>query len=259
MQDSLTIIIPTLTNTKGIIYELKVLSKYPVVVVDNAPSKEKKLASQKHGCCTYLPQSQNQGFARAINLAFKYVRTSWICILNDDIEFPSKLPLPELIRLAKKNHWDAISPVLIKKSGEVENMGYHVLPIGRVKLVYDLRSTPHDLDGLTAACLVMKSEIFRKLGGFDTRFFAYLEDIDLFLRLKRAGFHFGIAVDFQVIHNHMTTSRKMGNFKSFMDLRNWCLLIYKHWTLKMYLQYGPQILLERLRNISGYLKVHTNG
>lgn len=255
MQDSITVIIPTLTNTKGIISELKVLSKYPVVVIDNAPSPQKKVACNQHPDCLYLPQKENQGFARAINLGFHHVATDWICILNDDIEFINNvLPFTKLIEHAKTNDWSAISPLLTKRDGNLENIGYRVLPIGRAELVYESSPTNHNLDGLTAACLVMKSDIFRALGGFDGRFFAYLEDIDLFLRLKKAGYNFGVATNIKVIHNHMTTSGKMNNFKSKMDLKNWLFVIGKNWTWHDKIAYFPGIFIERLRNLSGFIK-----
>lgn len=251
MQDSITIIIPTLTNTKGLNYLLKVLAKYPVVVVDNSPSPIKARESKQDNKHIYLPQSTNQGFARAVNIGFTHAKTEWICILNDDIEFGDTLPFEELIKFATSNNWDAISPLLTKKSEEVENIGYRVLPLGRTELVFD---TSSHLDGLTAACLVIKSEVFQKLGGFDGRFFAYLEDVDLFLRLKRVGYHFGVADHVKVIHNHMTTSSKMNNFKSVMDLKNWIFVIAKNWTWHDLLTNLPAILVERLRNLSGFFK-----
>lgn len=248
----LTLLIPTLTNVSGLRYELKALSAYPIVVVDNAPTQAKRLSCQKHPRCTYLPQTKNLGFARAINLAFKHVHTDWICILNDDIEFPdSTLPFARLIQRAKDNHWDAISPILQKKSGEIENLGYRVLPLGRTKLVFNPSSL---LDGLTAACLVIKSEVFRTLHGFDPRFFAYLEDVDLFLRLRRQGYQFGVASEIKVIHNHMTTSGSMNNFKAIMDLKNWIFVIAKNWSWHDLILNFPAILVERLRNLSGFIK-----
>ena len=252
----ITFLIPTLTNVSGLLYELKSLAKYPIIVIDNAPIKAKDFAAHNHPHCTYLPQSHNQGFARAINLGVTHVKTDWICILNDDIEFPDTLPFAKLIQVAEQNHWVAISPLLTKKTGEVENIGYRVLPMGRAEPIYDLRSTTNDqtLDGLTAACLVMKTTIFRDLGGFDGRFFAYLEDIDLFLRLKRAGHHFGVAKQIKVNHNHMTTSGGMNNFKSKMDLKNWFFVIAKNWTWHDLFINFPSIIIERLRNLSGFTK-----
>lgn len=248
----ITIIVPTLTNTTGLLYELKTLAKYPLVVIDNAPTPEKRLACQKHSHCTYLPQTSNQGFARAINLALPSVTTDWICILNDDIEFiRNSLPFDKLLQIAQDNHWEAISPLLTKKTGEVENIGYRVIPIGRTELVFD---TSSHLDGLTAACLVMKSNVFRALGGFDGRFFAYLEDVDLFLRLGKAGYRFGVADKIKVIHNHMMTSGGMNNFKAVMDFKNWFFVIGKNWTFRDTLINFPGIFVERFRNLSGLVK-----
>lgn len=247
----ITFLIPTLTNVSGLLYELKSLAKYPIIVIDNAPSKAKDFAARNHPDCIYLPQSRNQGFARAINLGVTHVKTDWICILNDDIEFPGALPFDQLIQIAQKNHWDAVSPLLTKRSGSVENIGYRVLPMGRAELVFENKS---HLDGLTAACLVMKTSVFRDLGEFDGRFFAYLEDVDLFLRLKRAGHHFGVAKQIKVIHNHMTTSGGMNNFKSVMDLKNWFFVIAKNWSWHDLLINLPGIFIERLRNLSGFFK-----
>ncbi|MFH2085536.1 MAG: glycosyltransferase [bacterium] len=251
MQKEITLIVPTLTNLAGLLYELKALSKFPMVIVDNAPSKAKLLACRKHSLCTYLPRTENQGFARAINLAFPHVKTDWICILNDDIEFLGEPPFSKLIAIAIKNDWDAVSPLLTKRSGELENLGYRVLPMGRTQAIF--YHTSH-LDGLTAACLVMKSSAFRSLGGFDGRFFAYLEDVDLFLRLNRAGYHFGVAPNIRVIHNHMTTSGGMNNFKAKMDFKNWFFVIGKNWSARDLFTHFPAIFVERLRNLSGLAK-----
>lgn len=244
-----TIIIPTLTNTRGINYLLTALNDFPLIVVDNGPTPNKRVACKKHPHCTYLPQTKNQGFAHAINLAARRVKTEWLCILNDDIEYPT-LPFAKLIARAREKNWSAISPVLMSPSGNPENLGYRVLPRGKIELLFDPKITP---DGLTAACLVIKTSVFRSLGGFDARFFAYLEDVDLFLRLKRAGHGFGIG-ESRVVHNHMTTSSKMNNFKAKMDLKNWIFVVVKNWSLRDLLANLPSIILERLRNLSGLVK-----
>lgn len=257
--DNLTVIIPTLSNDVGLYYLLKKLGNYHLIVIDNLPSNEKMNACSAHSNCRYMPQQKNQGFARAINLAFGFVQTDWICILNDDIEFIGAPPLSRLISVARKNQWSAISPILAKKNKEIENLGYQVLPTGKTKLIYpkDVGSSPNQtvLDGLTAASLLIESATFRAVGGFDNRFFAYLEDVDLFLRLKTKGFHFGVDTSSTVIHNHMTTSSKMNNFKARMDLRNWCYLILNNWGISLLIRHFLGIIIERLRNLSGYLKV----
>jgi N-acetylglucosaminyl-diphospho-decaprenol L-rhamnosyltransferase len=44
-----------------------------------------------------------------------------------------------------------------------------------------------DVDWMVGACLLMRTDLYRKLGGFDERFFLFFEDIDLCRRVKEVG------------------------------------------------------------------------
>lgn len=249
----ITIIIPTLSNTKGLTYLVNFLKKHNLftIIVDNAPNPQKQKLSH-YDFITYLPQTRNLGFAKAINLASRYVAAPWMIILNDDIQFPDDQTFSKLLAIARSHKLTALSPLLRKPTGALENLGYFIAKKGRVVLNFDFQAT--NLDGITAACLLIKTNVFRRLNGFDERFFAYLEDVDFFLRLKKQGYSFTFTSDIQVIHNHMTTSSKLGNFKQKMDLRNWIFLICQNWSIQDKIVYFPSIFLERFRNLSGYLK-----
>ena len=242
MKTNLTIIIPTLSNIKGLNYLLNYFydKPYKIAVIDN--------------------KKKNLGFAGGVNKGAKNIKTKWLLILNDDIEFYDEVSINQLIEFAEKNKMDAVSPILINPNGEVENYGYKVLPYGSVKLVKSVESVKSvNIDGLTAACLLVKTKVFKKLNGFDESFFAYLEDVDFFLRLKALDSRlrgndnpsFSIAYDIEVIHNHMTTTKTMGNFKARQDMINWWRLYFKH---QEKFQFNFKFILERLKNISGFIK-----
>lgn len=307
-QAEITIIIPTSNNVQGLKYLLNYFKDkpYQLIVVDNQPSDSKRLHVQTftRSNVTYLPQSKNLGFAAAVNLGAKYVKTEWMLILNDDIGFLElnhqltinnqqstiKVIFDHLLDCAQKNHWIAISPVLKKPTGEVENCGYQVLPYGRIKLITtDLTDSTDStdltdfnrLDGLTAACLLIKTEVFRRLGGFDERFFAYLEDVDFFLRLKKQPItvltdstdltdfdrfqpSFGVCPHISVTHHHMITGKTLGKYKNWLDFKNWILLILKHpqtflapnevSTKWGYITNFFRLIIERFRNLYGLIK-----
>lgn len=251
---SLTVIIPTLTNDRGLqklLSELEKMAGLPVVVVDGRPTPVKKrLAEQAKA--RYLPQESNLGFAGAVNLGAIDVKTEWLLLLNDDLEGVTSQLIEGLLGVATARGWSAVSPTLLNSVGEPENLGYSVLPFGRVALNFEpARATSADLDGLTAACLLIKNTVFQVLGGFDESFFAYLEDVDLFLRLKKQGYTFGMATDLSVVHRHLTTSSQMPGFKAKQDLKNWWRLWYKH---PQVIRLSPAFLGERLRNLSGWVK-----
>jgi len=240
MNASLSVIIPTLNNVKGLEYLLNYFKDkpYKIVVVDN--------------------KKKNFGFAEGINKGVKNIKTKWMLILNDDIEFKNDQLINQLYIFAESKKVDAVSPVLVNPNGEVENYGYRVLPYGKVELIksYKVHKViklikSEEIDGLTAACLLVKTQVFKKLGGFDESFFAYLEDVDFFLRFKDAGYKIAISDNVKIFHNHMTTSKTMGNFKARQDMINWWRLYFKH---KEIFKFDLKFILERLRNVSGFLK-----
>ncbi len=263
MKSDISVLIPTYTNTTGLFMLLSYLKKtpYQIIVIDNGPDDEKKqfvdsLIRKLNNRFQYFPQQKNIGFAAAVNRGAEKVKTEWMAILNDDIEITSPHMLDQLIIYAETNKLTAVSPVLKNKSGEVENYGYIVLPYGKVKLIKQFSNVT--IDGLTAACLLIKTDVFNKIGGFDESFFAYLEDVDFFLRLKKY-FHnqtFSVNPDISVIHHHLTTSQTMGSFKARQDFVNWLRLINKH--RDVFPIGNPsnliKLLIERLRNISGLIK-----
>lgn len=257
MDSAITVVIATYTNTGDFIriMENLLLANYPIVVVDNLPTPEKeKLCTHKN--VMYLPQKKNLGYANAINVATSYIKTEWIAMLNDDLIFDPISILADLKKYAIEHSLVAVAPLLTNQKGEIENAGFWVLPIGKVKLNFDtsIDLTSRTLDGITGACFLIKTEAFKQVGKFDTRFFAYLEDVDLCLRLKHAGLLFGIDPNIDVVHGHMATSSKMGNFKQKQDFKNWFLVIVNNWDKKTVLQNLPGIVLERLRNLSGLIK-----
>ena len=160
MKIGLTIIIPTYNNTRGLKCLLNYFrgKPYKVVVVDNQPNEEKKkivelvksvksVESVESGKIIYLPQEKNLGFAIAVNRGAKDVKTKWMLVLNDDIEFQStKIQTPRnkqdtskyLIQYAEEKNLDAVSPILRNPDGEVENYGYRLLSIGKIELIKEI-------------------------------------------------------------------------------------------------------------------------
>ena len=275
---NISVIIPTLSNEKGLnkllkdIFELDLTGiALQIILIDNSPSdykskllqiyKKKEINIQM----VYLPQKTNLGFAEAANLGAQNAKQEcdWLWFLNDDIEIFDKNIILSLIKKADQHNWSAITPILQKVDGRIENIGYTILPEGKALLNFDKNVyqssssnifSKNNLAGITAACLLIKKNVFEKIGGFDNSFFAYLEDVDLFLRMKRKGYNFGVAINSKVVHHHRSTSKKMGCFKQKQDFKNWWKLIWKNWTIKEKIVFLPRILIERGRNLWGIVK-----
>jgi len=270
-QHNISFVIPTLSNLDGLKDILMDLARtYPdahVVIVNNRKSSLHNFVdiSTYQLQIVVLDQGRNTGFAKACNDGAKTARELWspqyLIFLNDDIRFTTEW-LSDCIELMEKKKWFATTPLLKKPDGTLENLGYKVLPEGKIELLhttYNIQNTTYKIqhtspDGLTAAALVINSKDFFLMKGFDERFFAYLEDVDLFLRAKKNGKKFGTTTSSFVVHHGQGTSSGMKTLKAWLDVKNWYLLIYKHWKREDYLKHGVDIATERLRNLSGLLK-----
>ena len=254
---NIVVIIPTYNNDEGLEYLLRLLSswKVKVIVMDNRPSSTKKEWAEKYKV-SYYAQQKNLGFAQVVNKAASLVNTDWLLILNDDVIFSPENPLHDYLAMTTKKDWVAASPILKKLDGTIENAGYRLLRHGKVELNLDFHN--QDIDGLSGTCLLIRTEIFQKLSGFDESMFAYLEDVEFFIRMKYLKFHFGV-LPYEVTHGGMVTSYSINHLKPKMDLRNWIKIINKHRKDKRFAKSFLPLLFERARNLSGLIKAYLWG
>jgi len=280
MESDVTVIIPTLNNIKGLRYLKKYFNNksYSIEIVNNSKIN-----------LGFAGGVNSVGLREEVNTKWLLILNDDIefkdKISNNKSQITNKYQITnikyqntieKLIFWAEENKLDAVTPVLRNPDGKVENYGYRLLPKGKIELSllpprfsdgepsprlrrsYGGQAKPRrmkeEVDGITAACLLIKTEVFKKLGGFDESFFAYLEDVDFFLRFKKAGYKMGIA-PVEVLHNHMTTSKTMGNFKAKQDMINWWRLYFKH---PDKFKFNLEFIIERLRNVAGFVKASFN-
>ena len=202
--------------------------------------------------------SNDLGLSGLLKLTQKYCpQIPTIIVNNNTLSLENKIdqPLTKNITILnnKKNNWAAISPLLLTVENKIENNGYQLLPFGKVKLIKE-RNFSGKIDGISGAALIINADIFNKLHGFDERFFAYLEDVDLCLRLKNKGYKFGVAIDESVQHVGQATSSHIKTRRAYYNFRNWIYLILKNWGVKKMLMNLPCIIVERGRNLAGIVK-----
>lgn len=127
-----------------------------------------------------------QGFGANHNQALLGVRTPMLAVLNPDISTMAAGFWPALAQAVQEGAGCAF-PLLLNLDGSVQDNARAVptpLALLRRRL---LRQPDRRVDWASAACWVMPTAVYRRLGGFDTRYFMYCEDVDFCLRLQLGG------------------------------------------------------------------------
>lgn len=85
-----------------------------------------------------------------------------------------------------------------------------------------------EVDHLIGAFYLIRSQIFKRIGGFDERFFVYLEDLDLSYRVNNLGYRTMYLSDAEAFHKGGGTSEQVKALRLFYSLRSRIQYAFKH-------------------------------
>lgn len=190
-----------------------------VILVDNASADETAAAvTGAFPRVRLIANAHNVGFAAASNQAMRAARGGVFLLLNSDA-FPEAGAVRKLVEyLDQHPAVGVVGPRLVNADGSVqascfpfptpvrawlENLWLpKVLPPG--SRWGDYRRWQHDEERLVpwviGACMLVRREVYERLGGFDEHFFMYAEETDWQRRIRDAGWKIAFMPTAQVKH-----------------------------------------------------------
>jgi GT2 family glycosyltransferase len=185
-----------------------------VLVVDNASADDSvAMVEREFPNVRTLRSSENLGYARANNLGIRATSAPVVVLLNSDtIASPAAI---EGIarRFADDERLGALSPLLRTPDGAGQPYGYggeptptYLLRRGFLRLAFrrplhDWTPTqPVDADWVSGACLGLRRAALERVGLLDEAMFMYFEDVELCMRLRRAGYAVRYDPSLSIVH-----------------------------------------------------------
>lgn len=175
----------------------------------------------------------NQGINAALDAGLE-----WVLLLNNDTIIP-KGTIAGMIALAQKENLKVLSPA-IEATEPLKTIwfdGGTIYPARGMKVVHDRMGMPTDkvVPGLrttpyaSTCCLLVHRSVFEEIGGMDTDFFVYFDDVDFSIRAQAAGFKYWLSGDLMITHKASSlTGGFLGSFTLRWLTRNWVLVARKH-------------------------------
>ena len=164
-----------------------------VCVIDDASSDETpEIIPGAYPDVRYLRLEVNAGFSAANNRGIRSSEADWVLLLNNDA-----IPEPDFVELAvaaqRRSGAAMVAPCLRRMDGRVDSMG---VELDRSLVSSDLnhgleyeeaRLRPVRPLAPCAGAGLYRRDAILDVGGFDEAMFAYLEDVELGIRLTMAG------------------------------------------------------------------------
>jgi GT2 family glycosyltransferase len=137
-------------------------------------------------------------FADAINQGREAASGDYLLILNDDTEAISSEPVTRMMEIAQQRDVGAVGAKLTYPDGRLQHVGMVILPSGpthpwigkSAKEVgyFGSTLTPRNYSAVTAAAMLVRTQVFDDLGGFDPSFARDFNDVDFCLRGMQHGY-----------------------------------------------------------------------
>ncbi|MCX7847475.1 MAG: glycosyltransferase family 2 protein [bacterium] len=171
-----------------------------VIVIDNASrDNPATLVQQKFPHVEWLQNNTNLGFAAAFNQLFARVPADWYLLLNSDIILPPA-SVPALLSYAQQYPNLGLAGVALVREDGSPQASYAPFPSLATELLNRSlyrhihrrkapHTTPFEVDTIVGAVMLVPRHTIERTGGFDPRFYFFMEETDWCRRIRNAGLH----------------------------------------------------------------------
>lgn len=223
-----------------------------VIVADNASTDNSlQVLKDEFPEVRTILLNRNYGFAEGYNKALSQVEANYFVLLNSDVDVPENWLRPLETYMDAHPEVAAVQPKLLKydmeQTGEdchstlfeyagaaggfIDRYGY---PYCRGRMFEEVEADsgqydkPLEVHWATGACLMVRADDFRAVGGLDGRFFAHCEEIDFCWRLRLIGKKIMCLPESHVYHVGGASLSKENPYKTYLNFRNNLTMLYKN-------------------------------
>jgi O-antigen biosynthesis protein len=203
-----------------------------------------------------IQNEKNLGFAKACNQGAKIAKGEYLLFLNNDTVVTDKWLDVLVGELDENKNIGIVGPKLLYPDGTVQHAG----------VVFDKEKWPHHIykresgdalyvnkkrqfQCLTAACFLVRREIFEKVGGFDEAYLNGLEDLDFCLKVCALGLGILYCPE-SVVYHHESVTEGRSNY----DERN-VKTFYSRWGEKIKVDYQDYLTEDGREDMGEFIKL----
>ncbi|MEF3274047.1 MAG: glycosyltransferase [Chloroflexus sp.] len=192
---------------------------YQLIIVDNGSTDGTVEWVRNQADVTLIANRENRGFAAGVNQGLAMVPPDHdVLLLNNDTEIIEEHWLAHL-RSVANDHADygIVGCLLLFPNGLLQHAGTYMpqhsfwgYQIGGGEPYIGQYPGIREVEGVTGACMYIRRDVIKTIGGMDETYFSYYEDTDYCLRVLQAGFKIVCTGGTRVVH-HENSSTRLNN------------------------------------------------
>lgn len=188
-----------------------------ILVVDNAsPEAVPDQLLDARPNVRLILEPNNGGFSSGVNAGWRASRGSWVLVLNPDVVAAAGLVEQVLERIDRYGESTAGAPGVVGFGlqnldgspqpsvgafpGLIRTVWEQLIPRARRKYQPEWRLRPGPVDWVTGACMLLNARMLRDLGGMDSDFFLYYEEVALCRSASCRGWRVEYDPGISVVH-----------------------------------------------------------
>lgn len=221
------------------------------VVVDNASIDDSAATvRERHPGVVLIDNTQNLGYGAAANQGIALCLSEYVLLLNSDTVIAPgalgalseyldhhaevaivgpRITYPDGRLQPSCNPFPTLLPTLLAESAAGQFLSY--VPLAReLYLPSSSHTRARPVPWIMGSAMAIRRSAFEAVGGFDTAFFMYFEEVDLCYRLWAAGWHVHFAPVATIVHVGAASTRRHRSDMAVQALASRLLFYRRHYS-----------------------------
>lgn len=221
----------TLPDCLDSVYKTTEGLNFEVIVIDNgSEDRGLKTVQENFPKIRWIQNNANRGFAKANNQGAKVSRGKTLLFLNPDTQLTNNATQNMIAQLKQDSLTGVVGPKVLNPDGSLQyscrtfptvwtglfnrySFVSRFFPKNRHTTRYLMTDYDHkksrEVDWVSGCCMMVPKSAFKKVGGFDEKYFLFNEDVDLCHSLKHHGYKTLYLPDAKIYHDITSSNRKV--------------------------------------------------
>ena len=189
-----------------------------IVVDNNSKDQTASIVRENFPKVLLIENDENSGYGRGMNLGFEKTDTEYTIFMNPDaiISYANIKILEEFMDNTPEAGMAA--PSIEKSNKSYQVAGNLAIPKNIIKAFLGMKkelqeilpdSKPFETNWICGAIMFCRTELIKRLNGFDPTFFLYFEETDLCYRVMRSGYSLWAIGESKAYHASNSSARKV--------------------------------------------------